>query len=73
MADEKIERLVIQQDGVVAERSAGKAAYEAAMAFGAVTGGAGTLAVGAAALKQAFGSDPKEQPEPQQPQEEGRS
>jgi hypothetical protein len=70
MTDEnRIERLAIQQDGVVEERSAGKAAYDAAMAFGAATGGAGTLALGAAAVKQTFGS--KKQPtEPQQPKKD---
>ena len=42
------------------ERSASKAAYDAAMAFGAATGGAGTLAGGVAAVKVAFGK--KKQP-----------
>ena len=64
MADEnQIERVTTHE--VAAQRSAGKALYDGAIAFGAATGGLGTLGLGAAAVKQAFGSSDKQQPEPQ--------
>lgn len=54
------------------QRSAAKALYDAAMATGAVTGGVGTLGLGAAAVKKAFGGSndvqsqaPTQQQDPQ--------
>jgi L-aminopeptidase/D-esterase-like protein len=53
MADEQEVRRI--NEARVEERSASKAAYEAAMAYGAVTSGTGALAGGLAAAKMAFG------------------
>jgi hypothetical protein len=65
MADEKrIERIETHENAEY--RSASKALYDSAMAFGAATGGLGTLGLGAAAVKKAFGgSDAPKQEEPQ--------
>jgi Na+/H+ antiporter NhaD/arsenite permease-like protein len=58
MANEKEIRRVAN-DERMEQRSASKAAYDAAMALGAVTGGTGTLVGSLAAAKLAFGKKPK--------------
>jgi hypothetical protein len=44
--------------------------FDGATAYGAATGGTGTLLLGIAAVKKVFGSGQKPAPDPQQPKED---
>jgi hypothetical protein len=52
------------REGAEEYRSATGMVFQGAMALGAATGGLGTLGLGAAAVKQAFGSEQSPEPQP---------